>query len=244
VFQQVELVGITSETIQKIFEKTVAECYPHKPAINYLDLAYLYTFDLSDIPYVQKFTERMKLTQTRNRNPLQIEWHRNLERWFSGEYVTIEGRGIKPLQITRTVDRVVNEFLERIASAMAGFGDFAPMKFHAIGDGAEAGTAPAPSDTALINELDRIDVTAEVGGGGITVDGSVFMCIGNHDPFSTSGDMTEMGMFDAEKPATGEEDELIIDDRMGDHSIFPTEVSHLSGQDAPGGTIVVYMCSS
>ncbi len=227
-----------------MFEKVVAEAYPHKPSLVYLDVAYLYTFDLSDMPYVQKFTDRIRRAQFGKRNPLQVEWHRYLERWYQGDRVILEGRTIKPLQIERTIDRVVNEFMERIAAAMAGQGDFAPMKFHAIGDGATAGTSASPSDTALVAELDRIDVTRDLGGGGITVDGSTFMCIGNHNTFSPGGDLTEQGMFDAELPGSGEVDVPIIDDRMGDHSIFPHEVEHISGSDAPGGSIIVYQCSS
>jgi hypothetical protein len=241
---QVILQGITLDDIQRILEKAVSEAFPNKPNLVYLDVAYLYTFDPSDMVYVGKFTEQMKQAQQDNRNPLQIEWHRYLERWHQGEYVLISGKPIKPIKIVRTVDRVVNEFMERIAAAMAGQGDFAPMKFHAIGDGAEAGTTASPGDTALVSEVDRIDVTQEVGGGGITVDGSTFMCVGNHDVFSPSGEMTEMGMFDAELPGAGEDDVPIIDDRMGDHSIFPDEVSHISGQDSPGGSIIVYQCSS
>lgn len=242
--QQVVLQGITFDDIQHIFEKTIAEAYPNKPNLIYLDVAYLYTFDPSDVPFIAKFTDGMRATQIRNRNPLQIEWHRFLERWYSGEYVQIEGRSIKPTAIQRTVDRVVNEFMERIASAMAGQGDFAPMKFNAIGDGAVAGSSPSPSDTALVSELDRIDVTEQKGGGGITVDGSTFMNIGNHDVFSPSGDLTEVGIFDAELPGAGESGVSIIDDRMGDHSIFPDEVEHISGQNAAGATVVIYQCSS
>ena len=242
--QLLQLEGITYDDIQRMFEKVVAEAYPNKPSLLYLDVAYLYTFEPSDIPYIQKFTERMKLAQHRNKNPLQIEWHRFLERWFSGEYVSLFGRRIKPSQIQRTIDRVVNEFMERVAAAMAGQGDFAPMKWNAIGDGAEAGTSPSPGDTALVNELDRIDVTLEVGGGGITVDGSTFMNIGNHDRFSTSGELTEVGIFDAELPGAGEDDVAVIDDRMGDHSIFPTAVDHISGADGPGASVIIYQCSS
>jgi hypothetical protein len=244
--QLLQLQGVTYEDIQRIFEKVVAEAYPHKPALIYLDVAYLYTFKPSDIPYIQKFTDRMRLAQEHNpeRNPLQIEWHRFLEKWYDGRYVDFNGRTIKPIQIERTIDRVVNEFMERIASAMAGFGDFAPMKFNALGDGAVAGTAPSPGDTALANELDRIDVTSQVGGGGLTVDGSTFMNIGNHDRFMTSGDITEVGIFDAELPGAGEDDVPIIDDRMGDHSIFPNEVPHTSGQDAAGASTIIYQCSS
>lgn len=235
--QSLILQGITYDDIQRIFEQTIKEAYPNKTNLLYLDVAYLYSFDLSDVPFIAKFTDRMRESQYGTRNPLQIEWHRNLERWHAGESVW----GIKPIKIVRTVDRVVNEFMIRIAGTMAGFADTnAPFKFHAIGDGAEAGTTPSPGDTALAGELDRIDVTQQKGGGAITTDGSTFMCIGNHDVFSPGGDMTEMGMFDAELPAEGEED----DDRMGDHSIFPDEVPHISGQDSVGGTIVVYMCSS
>lgn len=239
--------------LQSIFEETLQQL-PQRPqsSLLYFDMNYLYTFDVADIPYIRKFTDIIRISsilvkegnQYVRRNPKAIEWMDYLERWCQGETVNLWDKQIKPIQIERTMDRVVAEFMIRIASAMAGFGDFAPMKFHAIGDGAEAGTTPSPSDTALVSELDRIDVTSQVGGGGITVDGSTFMCIGNHDVFSPSGDLTEMGMFDAELPATGEEEEQIIDDRMGDHSIFPDEVEHISGSDAPGGTIVVYQCSS
>jgi hypothetical protein len=242
--QEVILQGITNDDIQKLFEKTVSDAYPNKPNLMYLDVAYLYTFDLSDEQYIRKFTDRMRIAQQGNYNPLQIEFHRFLERWHSGEYVNVEDRAIKPIQIERTVDRVVNEFMERIAAAMAGQGDFEPLKFNAIGDGAQAGTSPSPGDTALVSELDRIDVTSQVGGGGITVDGSTFMNIGNHDRFSTSGDMTEIGIFDAELPGAGEDDVAIIDDRMGDHSIFPVAVNHISGSDAVGATVVIYQCSS
>jgi len=242
--QQVTLQGITTDDIQRMFEKAVSEAYPHKTNLMYLDVAYLYTFDLSDIPYIAKFTERMKTTQYDNRNPLQIEYHRMLERWYAGESVYLYDKRIKPIQIERTVDRCVNEFLERVASAMAGFGDFAPMKFNALGDGAVAGTSPSPGDTALVSELDRIDVTAQVGGGGLTVDGSTFMNIGNHDRFMPSGDLTEVGIFDAELPGAGEADVPIIDDRMGDHSIFPNEVPHTSGTDGAVASVVIYQCSS
>lgn len=246
---QVILQGITYDDIQRLFEKVVAESKPHKTNLLYLDVSYLYTFEIPDVPFIRRFTEDIKAAQYIDekgvqRNPLSIEWHRMLERWVAGEWVILYDKPIKPKKIVRTVDRVLSEFMERVASAMAGFGDFAPMKFHAIGDGAEAGTTPSPSDTALVSELDRIDVTQQVGGGGITVDGSTFMCIGNHDVFSPSGDMTEMGIFDAELPGTGEEDVPIIDDRMGDHSIFPDAVPHTSGQDAPGGSTIVYMCSA
>src|SRR4029078_9234080 len=190
--QHVDLQGITYDDIQRLCEKVIAESKPNKTNLVYLDVAYLYTFDLSDIPFIAKFTEDLKLAQYIDdkgvlRNPLQIEWHSTLERWYSDQSVILYGKAIRLIQIDRTVDRVVNEFMERIASAMAGFGDFAPMKFNALGDGAVAGTAPSPGDTALVNELDRIDVMSQVGGGGLTVDGSTFMNVANFDRFSPSG---------------------------------------------------------
>ena len=247
--QEVVLQGITYEDIKRAFEQTVKDCGQSKTNLLYLDVAYLYTWNLEDVPFIGRFTDEMRAAQYVDekgvmRNPLQLEWHRMLEHWHRGDWVKLYGKWIRPKQIERTIDRVVNEFMERIAAAMAGQGDFDAMKYHAIGDGAEAGTSASPSDTALVSEVDRIDVTKDKGGGGITVDGSVFMCIGNHDTFSTSGDMTEMGMFDRELPGAGVDDVPIIDDRMGDHSIFPNEVSHTAGSDAPGGTIVVYQCSS
>src|SRR6185436_1484503 len=100
--QQVELQGITYDDIQRLFEKVVAEAKPHKTNLIYLDVAYLYTFDLSDIPFIAKFTETMKLAQQGKRNPLQIEWHRMLERWWGGQTVILYGKPIKPNQIERT----------------------------------------------------------------------------------------------------------------------------------------------
>ena len=243
--QEVVLAGITNDDIQKMFEKVVSESYPNKPTLMYLDVAYLYTFSPSDMPYIQRFTDRMKTTQYRNRNPLQIEWHRMLEKWHNGEYVLFSTKKIKPLQIERTIDRVTNELMENIANGLAGNGDFFnPMIWHAIGNGAEAGSDPLPSDTALSNEIDRIDVTQDAGGGGVSVDGSTFMCIGNHSISVATADFTETGIFDGPKPTGGDEGEVVVDDRMGDHSIFPQEVSHDQNETAVGSSTIVYMCSA
>ena len=70
------------------------------------------------------------------------------------------------------------------------------------------------------------------------------MNIGNHDRFMPSGDLTEVGIFDAELPGAGEDDVPIIDDRMGDHSIFPNVVPHTSGTDGAGASVIIYQCSS
>lgn len=235
----VPLQGITYDDIQRMFEQVVTGSKT-KPSLLYVDVSYLYTFDLSDIPFIQKFTYSMRQAQQGLKNPAMLEWHRFLERWHSGEYVTLYDKKIKPLAIERTFDRVVNEFMTKIAGAMAGFGDFAPMKWHAIGDGASAGSSASPNDTFLQNEIDRINVQEQVGGGGLSVDGSTFMVVGNHDRFVQSADVTEMGIFDRDIPGTAS----TIDDVMGDHSIFPAAVPHVSGQDSCGGTTIVYQCSS
>ena len=114
--QQVQLQGIIYDDLQRLFEQVVAESKPHTPNLVYLDVAYLYTFDPSDIPFIGKFTDKMRTTQQGYRNPLQIEWHRYLERWYANQTVHLFNREIKPIKIVRTLDRVVNEFMERISS--------------------------------------------------------------------------------------------------------------------------------
>ena len=242
--QAVTLVGITNEDIQRIFEKTVKE-YRVKSALMFFDVSYLYTFDKSDIPFIGKFTDRIRLAQTRKRNPRQIEWHRMLERWYNDQTINIYGKEIKPTAIVRALDRVVNELMENVAQGLAGQGDvFNPMIWHALGNGAEAGDDPLPGDTALSNEIDRINVLTDPGGGGVSVDGSTFMCIGNHSISVETADFTETGIFDGDKPGGGDEGEVVVDDHMGDHSIFPQEVSHEQNFNAPGSTTVIYQCSS
>jgi hypothetical protein len=239
--------------LQSLFDATIKQTGRKiESRLLYLDVNYLYTFHPSDVPFIGKFTDQIRISgrwviengRKVFRNPKAIEWHEFLERWYAGEHVSIFNRKIKPIQIERTLDRVVNECMERLAQDMAGIGTLAPFKFHAIGDGAVAGSTPSPGDTALNSELDRINVLEDPGGGGMTADGSTFICIGNHDVFSPGGDITEMGMFDAELPGAGEDDVPVVDDKMGDHSVFPTAVQHLSGQDAPGGSIIIYQCSS
>ncbi len=233
--QEAQLLGVTRYDIQQMFEEALKQFKSAKTRIMYLDASYLYTFDKSDYHYIQKFTDLIRVSSSRI-----IQWHTFLERWHQGESCFVLDRRIKPLQIERTLDRVPNEFLEKIAQAMAGQGDFAPMKFHAIGDGAAAGSDALPGDTTLVSEIDRIDVTQDLGGGAMTVNGSTFFNIGNHAITIPSGDYTETGIFDNEKPGT----ESTFNDTMGDHAIFPTAVNHLSGQNAIGSTTVIYQCSS
>jgi hypothetical protein len=236
--QETILRGITRSDIQKILEDTIRQ-FGTIPKIYYLDTSYLYTFHLADVYYIRKFTDLLRVSGRKIegtfRNPLAIQWHEYLERWFAGETVEVLGHPVKPIDITRTLDRVPNEGLEALAGAFTATINFEPMKFHSIGDGATAGTNPSPSATALVQEIDRIDVLDDPGGGALTRDGSTIFVIGNHDVFIASMEATETGVFDSPDATT---------DLMGDYSIFPDEINHNAGQDAPGSTTVIYQCSS
>jgi len=238
--EQIPIHGITIADIQKIVSDTIKECRAIAKIL-YLDVNYLYSFDIADLYYIYKFTDMI-----REDSKLAEDWLRYLEIWYSGQSVNLFGVEIKPLQITRTFDRVPNEFMEMVAQIFVGQGprSFDAMKFHAVGDGATVGATPSPADTTLQHEVDRIDVTLEAGGGGITRRGSTFFCIGNHDTFMESATITETGIFDRDVPNAGAEGEPIIDDRMGDHSIFPSAVDHNKGQNAIGSTTVIFQCSS
>lgn len=247
--QEIVLSGVTRIDIQDIFRQTLKALGKQLPqnVICFFDTSYLYTFDRSDIGYIRKYTDSLRLAQTRGpraKNPKQFEWHMLLERWYQGQTVNIFERTIKPTQIQRTMDRVVNELMDLVAQGMANTFDIAAMKFNAIGDGSIAGASPLPGDTALDNEIDRINVVEDVGGGAITVDGSTFMNVGNHSIDVATANFTEVGIFNADKPGTGGEEVATSDDQMGDHSIFGTAVEHVQGEDAPGATVIIYMCSS
>jgi hypothetical protein len=236
--QEVVLRGITKADIQKILEDTIKQFHT-LPKIYYIDTSYLYTFHLADVYYINKFTDLLRISGRKIegtfRNPLAIQWHEWLEQWFAGETVKVFEHPVKPIAITRTLDRVPNEGLEALAGGFTATSIFEPQKFHAIGDGAIAGTNPSPSATGLVAEVDRIDVSTDPGGGGLTRNGSTIFVIGNHDIFTPSMSATETGVFDSMSTTS---------DLMGDYSIFPDEIDHNSGQDAPGSTTVIYQCST
>jgi hypothetical protein len=156
-----------------------------------------------------------------------------LERWLSDQTVVLGCKEIKPIQIERSFDRVVNEAMEDVAKFFTGSGIIAPYKFHAIGSGVFSEVAP--SDKAMVNQISRIDVTTDPNGGTMTRDGSTIYIIGNHPKSIAQGDMSELGAFNALSTTT---------DRMLDHSKFNTPIPHLLNQDVAGGTIVVWQCSS
>jgi len=224
---EAELKGITRDEIQAVLEKALNDFKASKTRIIYLDASYLYSFDLNDFDYVRKLN-----LLTRYDGRLAVEWHKLLERWFNDQTVrNNNGVIIKPLQISRTFDRVVNEGLEAIAVCISGGGDMS-FPFRAIGDGAVV--EALPSDTQLSNQVNRINVNDSVEGGSVSRDGSTIYSIGNHPKSVPSATITECGMFSEELPEN---------DEMFEHSIFDTPVVHVSNADSVGTTTVIYMCS-
>ena len=227
------LLGITRDDIQDIFERTLINFKDAKTRIIYLDASYLYTFDLGDSGYIRK------LCLLNRTNILHVkEWHRLLERWFNDQTVRMYGNMniIKPIKISRTFDRVVNEGMEAVAGYIVG-GQFSTIfDYRTIGDGTVS--EASPSDKILSNEVDRINVNTSPEGGSLSKDGSTIYSIGNHAksvPTPANGEFTECGMHNTDDANT---------DKMLDHSIFEDPVPHVQNSDAPGSTTVIYMCSA
>lgn len=221
---QVQLYGITHEDIQEIFEKVVKE---HKSRFVYVDASYLYNFHLDDFETVRKICHL-----TRYSKRAVLEWHQMLERWLQDQTVTLGCRQIKPIQIQRSFDRIVNEAMEDIAGCLIGM-DIIPFKYHAIGTGLVS--EALPSDKAMVNQISRIDVTTDPNGGTLSKEGSTIYIIGNHPKTVEQGDVSESGIFNSMSTTN---------DRMLDHSVFETPISHLINQDIPGSTTVIWQCSS
>lgn len=227
---QVQLSGVTQQDIQEIFKKTIADLGIARNKIVAFDANYLYNFHKEDFYLVSNL---IKLVRYNNKNA--IEWHRYLERWYQDQTVSINDQVIKPIKIVRALDRVPNEALEMTAACWIGE-DQSIFKFHALGNGET--TEALPSDTQLVNEISRIDVTEDANGGSLTRDGSTLYVIGNHPITVESADITESGVFDGEN--TGDDD----DDVMLDYAVFDEEIEHIINSDVPGSTHIIYMCSS
>src|ERR1051325_2367997 len=228
--KQAQLLGITRDDIQDVFENALKDFKSAKTRIIYLDASYLYSFHLDDFPEIRKLC-----LLTRYDHSLAVEWHRLLERWYQDQTVRINERLIKPIKISRTFDRVVNEGMESVAGAICGDSTVASFPFRSIGDGAVS--FASPSDKILTNEIDRIDVNETPEGGSLSRDGSTVYSIGNHSadiPTPANEEFTECGMHSTDSETT---------DQMLDHSIFPDPVPHVQFADAPGSTTVIYMCS-
>lgn len=236
--------SITPQQIVDIVHKTLLEKRVQSSKVFALDLCYMYSFDLPDIPFIRKYTDqiRQEYNFTNDRKILR-HWHSSLEEWLIGEPSTIFGKKIKPLQITSDVHRVTNEMLTLIARSFTGQ-DFSTMAYCAVGDGADAGSNPSPNDTDLQHEVDRINVIFESGGGALSIDGTTFYSVANFSKNMEPCTATESGIFDRDRPGEGAPDVNTIDDRMGEHSIFQDEVEHEKGANAIGVTTTIFFCAS
>lgn len=250
--EQIILNGVTKEDIQNIIKQALEDFKGIKPRLILLDGSYLYTFDKSDIPFINKYIiEKMRPGEIIEidekgrkivRNPAMIQWHEWLERWCMGQTVEIYGKKIKPLKIVRSIDRVVNECLNKVARSFTGQ-DFNTMAYAAIGDGAIPGSNPSPNDTDLAHEVSRINVLSEDNGGDLSSDGNTFYSVAAYSvdtPTSNTPGFTESAIFDMDKPPSTS----TIVDSMGDRSIFDDAVPHVQGSDAPGVTTFIYTCGS
>jgi len=227
--QEVQLSGITKDDIQQIFENTMQQSQT-KCRILFLDASYLYTFHLDDFVEVKKFNllGRYDIRAVK-------AWHSCLERWLEDQTVVLGGKSIKPLAISRSFDRVVNEGMEMIAQAVTGVAG-GLFEYRSLGDG--TASTVTPGDKILGNEVDRINVNDTPEGGSLSRDGTTIYSVGNHEKgvvTPVNNEFTECGMHDTDDPTT---------DRMFDHSIFEDPIPHTQNEDAPGSTTVVYMCSS
>ena len=224
--QVTELYGVTKNDLQDIYDNALRQ---FKTRVFFLDASYLYTFHLDDFDYVRKFNILGRYDVKAN-----IDWHKCLERWYQDQTVTIGGHTFKPIQISRTLDRVVNEGMEMLAGCVTG-GESAVFDVRGIGDGDI--TEVSLADTDLANRIDLINVNETPEGGSLTRAGTTIYSVGNHSKdveTPANNEFTECGMFDD-----------IVTSRMTmfDHSVFPDPIFHTQGVDAPGSTTVIYMCS-
>jgi len=254
--QTAELIGISKQQIQEIFEQALNNFKQAKTRVIYLDASYLYTFHLDDFVEVRKFNllgryysnKLIKLSNQKKPDLIEYEialadnsrycqsWHRCLETWLDDKYVILGDRKFKPIAIQRTLDRVTNEGLEMIAGCLMGESG-ALFNYRSIGDGDVLGDDPSPSATTLVNEVNRIDVNTTADGGSLSRDGSTLYSVGNHSkdvPTPANDIFTECGMENTDSELT---------DALLDYSIFSDGIPHTQHADAPGSTTVVYQCS-
>lgn len=211
--------------VQRILQESLKT--KNGSGILFIDTNYLHSFHISDMDYISKICKlgRYDIKHV-------FEWHNNLERWYNDQTVRDHfGREIKPKQLIRTFDKIVNEGLNMIAGCITGQ-DSSTFHFHAIGEGEDLAEAFS-GDTQLSDEIHRIDVRNTNEGGSMTRDGSTIYFVGNHPPELGTATITETGIFDTSSPAT---------DKMLDHSVFDPGISHDQHEDSAGSTTVVYMC--
>jgi hypothetical protein len=253
--EQVQLTGITKNDLQEIYDNALKEV---RTRFFFIDASYLYTFHLDDFNNVRQFnllgryySEKLKELNIKRSKHIPInqkeyeivkqdnsrycrEWHRCLELWYDDKYVTLGDRRLKPIQISRTLDRVVNEGMEILAGSICGQGD-AKFDCRGIGDGDVDEATIA--DTSNSHDVDVINVNETAEGGSLSLDGTTVYSIGNHSKeveTPVDGIFTECAMYDN----IAEPNRFILD-----HSIFDSPIEHEQNADSPGSTTVLYMCS-
>ena len=224
--EPVELYGVTKNQLQEIYDNALRE---YKTRVFFLDASYMYTFHLDDFENVRKFNILGRYDKRAN-----IEWHRCLERWYQDQTVTLGGKTFKPIKISRSLDRVVNDGMEMLAGCIVGEGD-AIFNFRGIGDGDISQVSLDAHD--MTNAIDVIDVNNAPEGGSLTRDGTTVYSVGNHSKSvatPANNEFTQCAMYDDDNELTR---------TMFDLSIFPDPIPHTQNVDAPGSTTIVYMCS-
>ena len=225
--EPVQLYGVTSDDLQQIYDNALRD---FKTRIFFLDASYLYTFHPDDFESVRKFNILGRYDARVN-----PQWHKYLERWYQDQTVTLGGRTFKPIEISRSLDRVVNQGMEMVAAFIVGSGTASAFDCRSIGDGDVDEVSLADLD--LEHVIDRINVNETPDGGSLSRDGTTIYSVGNHSIETETPDneeFTECGMHD---------DLIVSKMRTFDHSIFPEPVHHVQGITVPGSTTVVYMCS-
>ena len=224
------LYGLTIEDIQKILENTASNGRKVGNGLLFLDANYLYNFRVQDMTIVSKYNMlgRYDIRAVK-------EWHNACERWYNDQTVSLgfdiaSTTNIKPIKIVRKFDRIVNEGLELVAKMLLGESGTL-FKYHAIGEG-DAEEA-LPSDTAMVDQISRIDVTKASDGGSLSRDGSTIYIVGMHPASLGSASITETGVFNHSDPTK---------DLMLDHTVFPTPIVHDQFEDSAGSTTIIYMC--
>ncbi len=217
--------GVTIEDIQKILQETLKS--NRGSGALCIDTNYLYNFHNSDIDYISKICKLGRYNKQ-----AVFEWHNTLEKWYNDQTVRNDfAREIKPVQLVRNIDKIVNEGLEMIAKTFLG-GVGSVFKYHAIGEGEDL-VDVTPGDTSLVDQISRIDVTQAAEGGSLTREGSTVYIVGNHPASLQSATITETGVFDSLSTTN---------DKMLDHSIFDPGIDHDQFEDSAGSTTVIYMC--
>ena len=225
--EEPRIYGITREEVQAVLEKALRNFKESKTRIIYLDASYLYTFHLDDFEIIKKFN----ILGRYDINAVK-QWHVCLERWLQDQTVILGDKTIKPIQIVRSFDRVVNEGLEVIAGTIIGE-ESVGYPYRSIGQGAISEVSP--NDRILSDEIDRINVNTTPEGGSLSRDGSTIYSIGNHAKTVASADVTECGMQSTDSTDS---------DTMFDHSLFEESITHVQNADAIGSTTCIYQCSS